>query len=149
MAMKDHIRNPLQWGLDQFAVAEREDARPGIAEEPWIAEEAGYSPASAVRRIEVSDLWDALAKGFADFGEKRTDIMFLCVIYPVVGLILARAASGDMLPLVFPLLSGFALVGRSEERRVGKECVRTCRSRWSPYHSKKNTHITTLHTVPF
>src|SRR3546814_12321407 len=29
--------------------------------------------------------------------------------------------------------------GRSEERRVGKECVRTCRSRWSPYHSKKKT----------
>src|SRR3546814_11425650 len=26
---------------------------------------------------------------------------------------------------------------RSEERRVGKECVRTCRSRWTPYHSKK------------
>src|SRR3546814_16994283 len=41
---------------------------------------------------------------------------------------------------------------RSEERRVGKECVSTCRSRWSPYHSKKkstknekichNTHTT-------
>src|SRR3546814_17679301 len=36
--------------------------------------------------------------------------------------------------------------GRSEERRVGKECVSTCRSRWSPYHSKKkkkqqNAHI--------
>src|SRR3546814_13110768 len=28
--------------------------------------------------------------------------------------------------------------GRSEERRVGKECVSTCRSRWSPYHKKKN-----------
>src|SRR3546814_10953032 len=27
---------------------------------------------------------------------------------------------------------------RSAERRVGKECVSTCRSRWSPYHSKKN-----------
>src|SRR3546814_18141695 len=26
---------------------------------------------------------------------------------------------------------------RSEESRVGKECVRTCRSRWSPYHKKK------------
>src|SRR3546814_3197490 len=26
---------------------------------------------------------------------------------------------------------------RSEERRVGKECVSTCRYRWSPYHSKK------------
>src|SRR3546814_19896628 len=32
---------------------------------------------------------------------------------------------------------------RSEERRVGKECVSTCRSRWSPYHKKKNkTNIT-------
>src|SRR3546814_19817599 len=30
------------------------------------------------------------------------------------------------------------LMGRSEERRVGKECVRTCRTRWSPYHSKHN-----------
>src|SRR3546814_11092088 len=29
---------------------------------------------------------------------------------------------------------------RSEERRVGKECVSTCRSRWSPYQSKKNKH---------
>src|SRR3546814_11502334 len=41
---------------------------------------------------------------------------------------------------------------RSEERRVGKACVRTCRSRWSTYHEKKNkersnrpTH-TTLNT---
>src|SRR3546814_21033965 len=31
----------------------------------------------------------------------------------------------------------FAGPTRSEERRVGKECVSTCRSRWSPYHSKK------------
>src|SRR3546814_16289141 len=30
---------------------------------------------------------------------------------------------------------------RSEERRVGKECVSTCRSRWSPYHSKKKYNI--------
>src|SRR3546814_13759643 len=28
---------------------------------------------------------------------------------------------------------------RSEERRVGKECVSKCRSRWSPYHKKKKT----------
>src|SRR3546814_19352495 len=30
---------------------------------------------------------------------------------------------------------------RSDERRVGKECVSTCSSRWSPYHSKKNKMI--------
>src|SRR3546814_21054531 len=29
---------------------------------------------------------------------------------------------------------------RSEERRVGKECVSTCRSRWSPYHEKQNQY---------
>src|SRR3546814_12221413 len=31
---------------------------------------------------------------------------------------------------------------RSEERRVGKECVSTCRSRWSPYHKTTNQIIT-------
>src|SRR3546814_15143197 len=34
-------------------------------------------------------------------------------------------------------------IDRSEERRVGQECVRTCRSRWSPYHSKKHTRTHT------
>src|SRR3546814_19252175 len=33
---------------------------------------------------------------------------------------------------------------RSEERRVGKECVSTCRSRWSPYNYKKNTNSTII-----
>src|SRR3546814_11912391 len=36
------------------------------------------------------------------------------------------------------ILHGLASLGRSEERRVGKECVSTVRSRWSPYHYKKN-----------
>src|SRR3546814_14190687 len=39
-----------------------------------------------------------------------------------------------------------ALLARSAERRVGKECVRTCRSRWSPYHSKKNNTNDQLRT---
>src|SRR3546814_20470806 len=41
----------------------------------------------------------------------------------------------DFVPLAFS-----RLVERSEDRRVGKACVSTCRSRWSPYHSKKKTH---------
>ena len=32
------------------------------------------------------------------------------------------------------MLRGRIGSGRSEERRVGKECLRLCRSRWSPYH---------------
>src|SRR3546814_18728165 len=41
----------------------------------------------------------------------------------------------------FPYQPGMTvLAASSEERRVGKECVSTCRSRWSPYHeNKKNT----------
>src|SRR3546814_10924248 len=34
-----------------------------------------------------------------------------------------------------------AAEARSEERRVGKECVSTCRSRWSPYHEKTHGYI--------
>src|SRR3546814_14356234 len=50
-------------------------------------------------------------------------------------------------------LSDFDLGFRSEERRVGKECVSTCSSRWSPYHQKKTTKhhksyiITPQHTT--
>src|SRR3546814_14335496 len=40
-------------------------------------------------------------------------------------------------------VGGEVLPRRSEERRVGKECVSTCRYRWSPYHSKKNMINTT------
>src|SRR3546814_18472833 len=36
--------------------------------------------------------------------------------------------------------------GRTAERREGKACVRTCRSRWSPYHSKKTTNTKYLST---
>src|SRR3546814_1032165 len=39
-----------------------------------------------------------------------------------------------------PMSTSVSLLAlRSEERRVGKECVSTCRSRWSPVHSKKKT----------
>jgi uncharacterized membrane protein len=65
-----------------------------------------------VRRIGASDLRNALAKGLQDFAACRTDAMFVCVVYPLMGLVLARLVSGyDLLPLLFPLASGFALIG--------------------------------------
>src|SRR3546814_11968159 len=42
---------------------------------------------------------------------------------------LSQRVNLGLLPNTFSLV----LAGRSEERRVGKECVSTCRSRWSPY----------------
>jgi uncharacterized membrane protein len=74
---------------------------------------AGTRPAQPViRRIGIADLQEALAKGIDDFYAMPTHAMFLCVIYPIVGLLLARLAFGySILPLLYPLASGFALVG--------------------------------------
>src|SRR3546814_12802002 len=38
-------------------------------------------------------------------------------------------------------------IHRSEERRVGNECVSTCRSRWSPYHSKQTKDVASIQYV--
>ncbi len=60
-----------------------------------------------VRKIGPADLKDALAKGVDDFWAMPTSLVFLGLIYPIVGMCLA----GYALPLLFPLMSGFALVG--------------------------------------
>src|SRR6516225_6640229 len=74
---------------------------------------AGSRPAQpAVRKIGLADLRDALAKGADDFYAMPTHAIFLCIIYPFVGFALARLAFGySILPLLYPLASGFALVG--------------------------------------
>src|SRR3546814_20299494 len=51
-----------------------------------------------------------------------------------------------LVPTVTDRIDAALIEQRSEERRVGKECVSTCRSRWSPYHSKKkNKSISRTH----
>jgi uncharacterized membrane protein len=74
---------------------------------------AGDSPAyPIVRKIGVADLKDAVAKGVDDFLAMPTHVIFLAVIYPVVGLLLAAITFGyDLMPLLFPLAGGFALIG--------------------------------------
>lgn len=65
-----------------------------------------------VRRIGLADIRSALADGFADFAAMPTHVVFLGLIYPVVGLFIGRLVYGyDVLPLFFPLAAGFALVG--------------------------------------
>ena len=103
------IRNPMEWSVDQLSTAAHsaamEASRHGHVH-------ARGMPLPAIRRIGIADLREALRKGAGDLGAKRSDIIFLCLIYPLAGLVLARAASGyGMLPLIFPLISGFALIG--------------------------------------
>ncbi|QRM55630.1 DUF2189 domain-containing protein [Sinorhizobium sp. BG8] len=65
-----------------------------------------------VRKISVADVWDALAKGLDDFREKPSHYVFLCLIYPISGVVLMTWSSGaNLLPLMFPLMAGFALLG--------------------------------------
>jgi len=65
-----------------------------------------------VRTIGMADLKDALARGIEDFRAMPSHAVFLCLIYPIVGLVLARLTWGyDVLPLLFPLAAGFALIG--------------------------------------
>lgn len=65
-----------------------------------------------IRKIGFSDLKDAIAKGIDDFRAMPTHAILLAVIYPVAGLVLARLTLGyDMMPILFPLAAGFALVG--------------------------------------
>ena len=65
-----------------------------------------------IRTIQLSDLGDALRLGWEDFKAVPSHAIILCVIYPVLGLVLARLALGySVLPLLFPLAAGFALLG--------------------------------------
>jgi uncharacterized membrane protein len=104
------IRNPIEWSVDQLRLAAHAVDSAGRA----ITGAGQQQPATplTVRRIGLGDLRAALAAGLDDFAAYRTDVVFLCVIYPVIGLVLGRLAFGyDLVPLLFPLASGFALIG--------------------------------------
>ena len=87
----------------------------------------------AIREIGLSDLHEALRKGWEDFKAVPSHALFLCMIYPVLGLVLARAVLGaSVLPLLFPLAAGFALIGPfaalplyelSRRREAGEEAT--------------------------
>jgi uncharacterized membrane protein len=110
MTSRDHIRNPAEWSVDQLKTANQAVGRAGHSLRRPV--EARDAPLPAVRRIELADLWDVLVRGLSDLGAYRADVVFLCIVYPVAGLVLVWLTFGyQMLPLVFPLASGFALIG--------------------------------------
>lgn len=104
------VRNPIEWMADQFRhMGHALDSTGGA-----LRGEAFSATATEprVRRIGLSDLGEALARGVEDFGACRTDVLFLCQVYPLAGLVLAYFTFNyEMLPLLFPLASGFALLG--------------------------------------
>jgi len=73
---------------------------------------ADPAAAPVIRTISLADLQEALRLGWEDFKAVPSHAIILCVIYPVLGLVLARTVLGySVLPLLFPLAAGFALLG--------------------------------------
>jgi uncharacterized membrane protein len=65
-----------------------------------------------VLAIGLDAVWDSLRDGLRDFLARPTTAMFVIVIYPFIGLLLYRLTFDQaLLPLLFPIVSGFALVG--------------------------------------
>src|ERR1700682_5218531 len=74
------------------------------------AQESAAAPIS--RTIGLSDLRESLRLGWEDFKAVPSHAILLCLIYPVLGLVLARTVLGySVLPLLFPLVAGLALLG--------------------------------------
>ena len=109
MAVQDHVRNPLEWAWDHLKqTGHAVEATAHTMEGTW--EDHDVTP-PRVRRIGAADIGDALAQGLKDFAACRTDVVFLCLIYPVAGLVISRMAfDHGMVALIFPLVAGFALI---------------------------------------
>src|SRR5579871_1591074 len=87
-------------------------ATPYQGNAPSLAQPAQDATGPIIRKIGMSDLHDALRRGWEDFKAVPSHAIILCVIYPILGLGLARAVLGySVLPLLFPLAAGFALLG--------------------------------------
>lgn len=106
--MPETIGNPLSWSVDHArAVGQHLGS---------VASHVGHETDDLVlpkvRRIEVADLRDVLRRGVDDFMACRTDVAFLCLLYPAIGLLVAWfALDRNLLPLLFPAISGLAIVG--------------------------------------
>ena len=108
MPAQNHVENPFEYIIERASWVWNDLSRAASA--PARRREAESLP--LIRRITVDDLWASLREGLGDLGVARSDVVFLAVIYPIVGLVLFRLAfSMNLVPLILPLISGFALLG--------------------------------------
>jgi uncharacterized membrane protein len=102
--MPKTIGNPLSWTFSALGSAA------GYA--TVVATPARENAPPVTRRLTMADLAVALRKGWEDLAAMRSDVMFACMLYPLMGaVLLGLATQGSMTHLLFPVLSGFALVG--------------------------------------
>lgn len=105
----NHIRNPFEMAVSGLGGVISDAGQAVSQARPRTAASV---EAPAIRPIARADLMDALRRGAADVGAARDDVFFIALIYPLAGLLIASAVLENRLtPLVFPLVSGFALLG--------------------------------------
>jgi uncharacterized membrane protein len=105
--LKNHVENPFEYAIEKLSWALSDVGR-SLTHPRLHAIEAP----PAVRRIDRRDLMQSLREGMADLAAVRDDVLFIGVIYPIAGLILANLFFRyDFLPMIFPMASGFALLG--------------------------------------
>lgn len=100
------IGNPLTWTARNLAGA----AEHVVHSVERIGGEEKVRP--KVLKLTNDDIRDALRKGYEDFKASRADVMFICLIYPILGVLLTGFGfNANLLPLIFPVAAGFALLG--------------------------------------
>ena len=101
------IGNPLTWLTARFGQASGHAT--AVAGHVGGADR---SRARDVRTIGMADLRDALSAGWDDFLALRSDILFICILYPLIGVLLVWMTFRlELIPLLGPVVAGFALVG--------------------------------------
>jgi uncharacterized membrane protein len=104
--MPETIGNPLSWAFGAVGSAF------GYGKSVVDSVQSHSTAQPDIRTLSTDDLRTALRKGWADLSAFRSDVVFVCILYPVIGgLLAALALQGNMMQLLFPVLSGFALTG--------------------------------------
>lgn len=107
--MPKTIGNPLSWTANAVGSAFSHSSE-AVRHVGALGSAADATP--VIRRLTVDDLREALRKGWEDLQAFRSDVVFVCLLYPVIGgALIAIALQGELVHLLFPVLSGFALTG--------------------------------------
>lgn len=105
--MDQTIGNPVSWAVRHISAS---FSHVGDMARTVSGEEEQELP--IVNTLSLQDLRDALAQGYDDFKTFRSDLIAVCTLYPIIGICLAvMAFQGNLVHLIVPLITGFALLG--------------------------------------
>lgn len=108
--MPHTIRNPIEYVVDEVTELAHGVGQAGRAMHHTSTHM--FSAPLLIQRIGIDDLKQVLVLGYRDLVAFRTDVLFLILVYPmVIALIAAAAFNRALIPLLFPIISGTAIMG--------------------------------------